>query len=1039
MSVIRSIKAILSAEVSGFTGPVNKAKKSIDDLGSSTEKLGSHSSKIGGLAKNFRDNRQEWDQLGSTATRAGAAIGIGLGFATKAAIDWESAWAGVTKTVDGTPEQMAEVEQSLRDLTRVLPATHEEIAAVAEAAGQLGVARDDLIGFTKVAIDLGETTNLSADEAATSLAQFSNVMGTALRDGVEGYSRLGATLVELGNNGASTEKDIMALAARLSGTGVVVGAAESDVLALANTMASLGIQSELGGGAMSRVMLEINSAVLEGKEGLEGFARVAGVSADEFAEKWKSDPIAAVSLFTDGLGRVTAAGGDAAGTLDDLGLAGTMNAQVLLRMAGAQGQLVKDLELGRKAWDDNNALVDEANKRYETTASKLQIAQNSMRDAAIDAGSVLGPMLASVAGWAASAADAFVKLPGPLQQSIVGLAGVGSAGLLLLGTGIKVIGWATDMNTALKKIEVSGPRAGKALSIASAAAKQAGIVFAALAVAGALVDKSMAEIKPNEFTRDLLNSEDAVAEFNSTLAQLAIESKSADSDIRSLGDALKYSLDPPAVGKIQNALGGLVSVFGWENTSDIKIAEQRLSDLDGVLSGLVSSGASAEAARLFSEMATEAARSGYSVEQLEQMLPGYTEALAAAELQGGSTAEAMAILTGETEELDEATQAATDALNEWLKEVGGADASFINLLGAYDAVIAKSQEVATASAEASDSTSDSWEDFYDGFSVSTEEYLTELEAQMEAQSEWERNMLMLSGRVSQGVLDELARLGPEGAPLVANLVDASDEELARLEAVYEQRSSTATDAFANTLIAAGPILAEIMATAGTEAADAAAAELAAGEKTIQQVIDQYDLDFEVDANTGQATRTIDKFVRIHNGRVITVNVVTVESQTGVSRSLRGGLTQADGGFLSKSHLGLVKAFASGGTIGSAMPQLRPYQGNPRGILWSEEGSGPWEAFISGHPAKRGRSKAIADQVVARLGGKIQWATAYANGGLRTSGAGIDYDRMAEALGPRSISETRETPVHIENLWAKDVSDGILQAEDRASYSRLKRP
>jgi TP901 family phage tail tape measure protein len=83
----------------------------------------------------------------------------------------------VQKTTSGTAAQMDELEGQLRDLTKILPASHEEIAAVAEAAGQLGVARQDLAKFTETAINLGQATNLSADDAATSIAQFLNVMG----------------------------------------------------------------------------------------------------------------------------------------------------------------------------------------------------------------------------------------------------------------------------------------------------------------------------------------------------------------------------------------------------------------------------------------------------------------------------------------------------------------------------------------------------------------------------------------------------------------------------------------------------------------------------------------------------------------------------------------------------------------------------------------------------------------------------------------------------------------------------------------------
>ena len=143
---------------------------------------------------------QATKRVGQAMVGFGIAVAAGLGMAIKSAIDWESAWTGVLKTVEGTPEQLAKVEKGLRDLAMTLPSSHREIAAVAEAAGQLGIATDDVVGFTRVMIDLGETTNLTAEEAATSIAQMMNVMQTAPED----VGRLGAALVELGNNGAST-------------------------------------------------------------------------------------------------------------------------------------------------------------------------------------------------------------------------------------------------------------------------------------------------------------------------------------------------------------------------------------------------------------------------------------------------------------------------------------------------------------------------------------------------------------------------------------------------------------------------------------------------------------------------------------------------------------------------------------------------------------------------------------------------------------------------------------------------------------------
>lgn len=118
------------------------------------------------------------EKVGRGATAMGVATAAGYALAAKAAMDWESAWTGVTKTVDGSASDMAKLQSELRGLANTLPTTHEQIAAVAEAAGQLGVKRADVAAFTRTMIDLGETTNLTSDEAATGLAKLGNIMGS---------------------------------------------------------------------------------------------------------------------------------------------------------------------------------------------------------------------------------------------------------------------------------------------------------------------------------------------------------------------------------------------------------------------------------------------------------------------------------------------------------------------------------------------------------------------------------------------------------------------------------------------------------------------------------------------------------------------------------------------------------------------------------------------------------------------------------------------------------------------------------------------
>ena len=180
--------ALFRQEMSDADKATERLGKSSETASSKTEELGKKqetaAEKARRLAKEqadaaakAKDYAEAQDHVGKVLVTAGAAIVATTGLTVKAAIDWQTAWTGVTKTVEGTPEELAAVEDGLRALTGVLPASHDEIAAVAEAAGQLGVKTQDVVGFTRTMVDLGETTNLTSDQAATALAQLMNIMG----------------------------------------------------------------------------------------------------------------------------------------------------------------------------------------------------------------------------------------------------------------------------------------------------------------------------------------------------------------------------------------------------------------------------------------------------------------------------------------------------------------------------------------------------------------------------------------------------------------------------------------------------------------------------------------------------------------------------------------------------------------------------------------------------------------------------------------------------------------------------------------------
>ena len=207
--------------------------------------------------KSMENASKKIRDTGATLTKAITLPILGVGIASgKVAADFETAMTGVAKTTDLTAQEFSEMEDAILEMTRVIPASATEIAGVAEAAGQLGIEKENILGFTETMVNLGVATNITAEEAATSLARLANITGMPQTE----FDKLGSVIVELGNNLATTESEIVDMGLRLAGTASQVGFTEAEIMALAGAMSSVGISAEAGGTAMSTVMQKINTA-----------------------------------------------------------------------------------------------------------------------------------------------------------------------------------------------------------------------------------------------------------------------------------------------------------------------------------------------------------------------------------------------------------------------------------------------------------------------------------------------------------------------------------------------------------------------------------------------------------------------------------------------------------------------------------------------------------------------------------------------------------------------------------------------------------
>lgn len=427
------------------------------------------------------------DSVSKTFTKAGwnltkyvSAPIVALGTtAVKASIDFESAFTSVRKTVDASESEFTALANSIKKMSTEVGTSSNDISEVTAIAGQLGIANDYLIDFTRTMIDLSNSTDIAATEGAATLAQFANI--TQMNQA--NFNRLGATLVELGNNYATTESAILTMAQRMAAAGHQVGLSESQILGFAAALSSVGLEAEAGGSTFSKALIKMEVAVQTGNKQLGDFAKVAGLTEKEFSNLWKSDPAGAFQAFIVGLSKMDEEGVSAIATLQDIGLSEIRLRDTLMRATNATELFAKTQKSANSAWADGTALTTEAGKRYATTANQLKNLKQTAVLFAQKVGDDLNPAVLEVITSVDGMLDKFQELDQSQRLQIVkwaGLAASAGPAIFAFGKGAKAVSFISGklglFSTAVGKagggfsgfLSVVGSSPGAVLAITAA-------------------------------------------------------------------------------------------------------------------------------------------------------------------------------------------------------------------------------------------------------------------------------------------------------------------------------------------------------------------------------------------------------------------------------------------------------------------------------------------------------------------------------------------------------------------------------------------
>lgn len=493
-------------------------KQTQADIESCNRALKTAQSQWTAMGKTLEDFGQKASATGKALTGAGKTLTttvttpiVAMGTAAiKASLDFESSFTSVRKTVDATEAEFSALASASKSMSTQIAASTTEINEVMATAGQLGIANDYLVDFTRTMIDLGNSTDIVANDAASTLAKFANI--TTMDQSQ--FGNLGATLVDLGNNFATVESDIMNMSLRLAAAGHQVGLTEPQILGFAAALSSVGVRAEMGGSAFSKALINMEVAAETGGQALEDFARVSGMTAEGFKALWDSDPAAAFQAFIVGLAQMDEAGVSAIATLQEIGIAEIRLRDTLLRSVNANELFAEAQAMAVNAWEENTALTEEANKRYATTQSRLTNLKNTAVLFAQQIGDDLNPTIQELIDGANELLEGFLAMDETQRQQIVRMAAYAAAAgpvLLVLGKATKGIG---TLSTGIGKFATAVGKAGGGMSGFLSVLSKSPAVW--LAIAAATVTATVAFA---DYISGAKQAREALAAMNETAQQ----------------------------------------------------------------------------------------------------------------------------------------------------------------------------------------------------------------------------------------------------------------------------------------------------------------------------------------------------------------------------------------------------------------------------------------------------------------------------------------------------------------------------------------
>ena len=373
------------ARLRTFGAPVEDLRRRYDALGRTIEQTRRQAARLDQVQERIGQHRAAMGELWGQAVGVG---GAALAFAApvKAAIGFESAMADVKKVVDGTDAQLAALGTSIAGMSRTIPLAATDLADLAAAGGQLGVALDDLPAFVTTTAKMAVAFDMDAGEAGDAMAKLANVYQIP----IGAIGGLGDVVNQLSNESPAKAGDIVRALSRVGGVARQFGLSAEGAAALSSALISLGKPPEVAGTAINAMLTKLSTADRQGRAFQDALAGI-GMTAEGLKQAIAVDAQGAITGFLGALGQVPQA--DRTGLLVDL--FGLEYADDIAVLAGSVESYKAALAIVPRS---GGSMEKEFSARAATTANNLQLLKNNVMELGINLGSALLPALNDVLG-----------------------------------------------------------------------------------------------------------------------------------------------------------------------------------------------------------------------------------------------------------------------------------------------------------------------------------------------------------------------------------------------------------------------------------------------------------------------------------------------------------------------------------------------------------------------------------------------------------------------------------------------------------------